>query len=340
MHVVAATDKFRGTASAFDACEAMGVGARGAGWTCRSLPLADGGEGTLEALGGPNRVSTVSGPLGADVDAAWRLEGELAVIEMARASGLALAGGKASNDAVRATTRGTGELISAAIAAGATRIVVGVGGSATTDGGSGALAALAAWLPLSEHAVQIEVACDVTTTFVDAAPVFGPQKGASARDIDALAERLEALVARYRREFDLDVATLPGSGAAGGLAGGLAAIGASLVPGFDLIADAAGLDEALAAADVVLTGEGSFDRTSLDGKVVGGVLRRARAWQLPVLAIVGEALAPAPDGLRVVSLVERFGRERALSATATCISAATFTELEAIGVSSPPPLSR
>ena len=249
---------------------ALAEGARRAGWECRELPLADGGEGTLEVLGGANRSSTVTGPLGTPVEAGWRLEGGDAVVEMARASGLALV---EHNDPVRATTLGTGQLIAAALAAGAERIVVAVGGSATTDGGLGAVEALG-WKPFR---VQVEVACDVRTPFLEAARVFGPQKGADPGQVEALSKRLADLAARYRDELGVDVTALPGAGAAGGLAGGLAALGAQLRPGFQLVAERAGLVEALGDVDLVLTGEGRLDATSFAGKVVGGVLELAAA---------------------------------------------------------------
>src|SRR5205823_3062176 len=148
----------------------------------RELPLADGGEGTLDALGGANRLSRVTGPLGEPVEAEWRLGHGDAVIEMARASGLTLAGGRERNDPLAATARGTGELIAAAIAAGAERILVAVGGSATTDGGLGAVEALG-WEPFR---TEVEVACDVRTPFLEAARVFGPQKGADPAQVEEL----------------------------------------------------------------------------------------------------------------------------------------------------------
>ncbi len=323
--VLAAPDKFRGSATAPDVARAIARGAEAAGWRCRELPLADGGEGTLDALGGANRSTRVAGPLGAPVEAAWRLDRELAVIEMARASGLALVGGAGRNDPLAASTRGTGELIAAAVQAGARRIVVGVGGSATTDGGLGAVEALA-WAPLASRGVVVEVACDVQTTFVDAASVFAPQKGASSEDIAELTGRLRRLAERYRRELGADVEAVPGSGAAGGLAGGLAALGAILAPGFELVADRVGLDRALAECDVVVTGEGQLDDTSFAGKVVGGVVERAARAGVRALAVVGDARVEAPAGLTTVALVERFGSERSWSAPLDCIAEAT-TEL-------------
>ena len=211
MLVLAAPDKFRGSLSGPEAARALAEGARRAGWECRMLPLADGGEGTLDALGGANRTSIVTGPLGAPVEAGWRLDGGAAVIEAAQASGLALAGGAEGNDPVAATSRGTGELIAAALEAGATEVIVGVGGSATTDGGLGAIEALG-WRPFE---ARVRVACDVRTPFLDAAAVFGPQKGAGPEQVLALAGRLQELALRYSDELGIDVTTIEGAGAAG-----------------------------------------------------------------------------------------------------------------------------
>jgi len=330
VRVLAAPDKFRGSASATDAAHAIAVGAERLGRTCRELPLADGGEGTLEALGGPNRTTAVTGPLGAPVEAEWRLEGDGAVIEMSRASGLSLLGGAEHNDPLAATTRGTGELIAAALDAGATRILVGVGGSATTDGGLGAIDALGR-RPFSERGATVEIACDVQALFVDAARTFGPQKGASEADIAVLTERLEGLADEYRRELGADISALPGAGAAGGLAGGLAALGARLAPGLDLVAAAVGLDSALEEADVVITGEGLLDQTSFDGKVVGGVLDRAEAAGTRAAVVVGEARVSVPHGVPIVVLVDRFGEERSWQDAPGCIADASEELLAGLG---------
>src|SRR5690606_20289937 len=155
------------------------------------LPMADGGEGFLDVLGGANRTTTVTGPLGAPVEAGWRLSKGLAVIEMAAASGLELVGGADENDPVAATTAGTGELIAEAVDAGARRVLVGLGGAATTDGGLGALQAIHP--PQRMRGIDLVVACDVRTRFVDAATVFGPQKGASSAQVELLRRRLERL---------------------------------------------------------------------------------------------------------------------------------------------------
>jgi glycerate kinase len=317
--VLAAPDKFRGTATATEVARAIADGAARAGSGCVELPLADGGEGILAALGGANRRTRVTGPLGEPVEAEWRLDGSTAVVEMALASGLVLAGGKERNDPEAASTVGTGELIAAAARAGARTVVVGVGGSATTDGGRGALEALDGLLPFGEHDLTVRVACDVTTTFLDAARIFGPQKGADADQVARLASRLEQLAADYRERFGVDVRDLPGSGAAGGLAGGLAAAGAEVDNGFGLVADLVGLDGELARADLVITGEGLLDETSFAGKVVGSLVERCRG-ERPVFAVVGDAAGDFADRLDYVSLVERFGQATARTATLPCIA--------------------
>jgi glycerate kinase len=332
--LVAAPDKLRGTATAADAASAIERAAFDSWWDCDKVPLADGGEGTLEILGGANRETVVTGPLGDPVAAQWRLgsarDGKrTAVIEMAQASGLALAGGPDANDPVAATTMGTGELVNAALDAGARRIIVCVGGSATTDGGLGALRAIE---PLARfRGVELLVACDVRTTFVDAATLFAPQKGASPSQVELLRRRLERLAQVYEQEYGVDVRALRGSGAAGGLAGGLACAGARLVSGFDLVADELDLDETVDGADLVVTAEGFLDEQSFDGKVVGGVHDVASANGVPVLAVVGEVLdgVSLPDGLTVVSLVERFGDERARGDTLRCIGEAVAEHLAA-----------
>jgi glycerate 2-kinase len=313
MRLLAAPDKFRGTLTAQEAAAAIAAGAERAGWAADEMPLADGGEGTLDLLGGGNRATTVTGPLGDPVEAAWRLDEDgTALIEAAQASGLTLAGGPERNDPLRATSRGVGELIAAAADEGAVRIVVFVGGVASTDGGVGATEAVPH--PLR---VRLEVACDVDARFLDAADVFAPQKGATPEQVQILRERLEKLV----------VPDLPGSGAAGGLAGGLAAIGAGLRSGFDLVADRLGLDQQLAAADLVVTGEGLVDATSFSGKVVGRVLERAHEARTEALVVAGDAAPSSP--IDALSLVARYGRERALAEPAECLAELVATTLAA-----------
>ena len=290
--------------------------------------MADGGEGTLEVVGGANRTSIVTGPLGDPVEAPWRFDRHTAVIEMSRASGLEIAGGPEANDPLGASTYGTGELIDAAIDRGARRVLVGVGGSATTDGGLGALRALHPTQRL--RGVELVVACDVRTRFVDAAQVFGPQKGASPAQVEMLRRRLERLCQVYGDAYGVDVGGLEGSGAAGGLAGGLACVGAELCNGFELLADEVDLYGRLEQADLVVTGEGALDAASFDGKVVGGVARMASAAGVPVLAVVGRVCGGAKlfRG-ELVSLSDRYGPALAMADTAKLVARVVAERLRA-----------
>lgn len=330
MRVIAATDKFRGTARAHDVTAAIGAACWELGHDCVEIPLADGGEGTLEVFGGPNRVSSVTGPLGDAVEARWRMSRGVAVIEMAEASGLLLAGGAEGNDPVAASTLGVGELIDEAISRGAKRILVGLGGSATTDGGMGALSALGG--PHRLRGVEVRIACDVRTKFVDAARVFGPQKGATPAQVEWLTARLQQLVGRYHQTYGMEIANLEGGGAAGGLAGGLAALGATLEPGFDVIVDELDVVDQLDGGDLIITGEGRVDAASFDGKVVGGMCELGDEFGIPVAIIAGQidrtALPPSMDRA-AVSLVERFGQTRAERETTMCVEAAVADLIEA-----------
>jgi len=323
VRIVVAPDKFRGTLTAAEAGAALAAGLTAAGHDVVVVPMADGGEGTLEALGGANRTTTVAGPLGDEVEAPWRLSGRTAVVEMSRASGLELVGGPAHNDPVSASTFGTGELIVAAVDAGAKKVVVGLGGSATTDGGLGALRAM---YPVQRfRGIELTVACDVRTLFTDAARVFAPQKGASPAQIKLLEGRLDRLVEVYQQDYGVDISEVEGAGAAGGLAGGLLCVGAQLVPGVELVGDLVGLGDALEGADLVITGEGLLDVESFDGKVVGGVTDFAMELGVRAIAVVGsvdpEGLdAVLPPELSVVSLVDRFGEDRALTDAASCLT--------------------
>ncbi|MBU6316361.1 MAG: glycerate kinase [Acidobacteria bacterium] len=323
MRVLAAVDKFKGTASAAQVAAAIGHACWELGHDCVEQPVADGGEGTLEALGGANRTSTVTGPLGDPVRAEWRFHRGTAVIEMARASGLTLVGGAARNDAMAATTTGTGELIDQALDLGAKKIVVCLGGSATTDGGLGCIRAVTA--PHRLRGVQLLVACDVQTLFTDAAPVFGPQKGATPAQVDMLRGRLDRLAQMYREQYGVDVRNMPGTGAAGGLAGGLVALGGRLMPGFELVADEIDLHDKIAAADLVITGEGYLDEQSFEGKVIGGVQAMCRAAGRQVAAIVGDSAPEVQGRITHRSLVRDFGEERAMNEPLWCIEQAATT---------------
>lgn len=320
--MVLAPDKFRGSLSAAGAADALADGVTRWGADPVRVPLSDGGEGFLEVMGGPNRTTTVTGPLGDPVEARWRLARRTAVLEMSRAAGLELAGGAEGNDPLAADTTGVGELLAAALDAGATRIIVGMGGSATTDGGLGALRALG---PVPRLAgVRLEVACDVRTRFADAARQFGPQKGASPAQVELLSRRLGRLEELYAEQYQVEVGALPGSGAAGGLAGALAALGGTLRGGFEVVAERVDLDEAIEAADAVLTGEGLMDAASFEGKVVGGVAELAGQLGVPVGAVVGDldpGLHDLPVGLEVASLVADAGREAAFADAAAAVAA-------------------
>ena len=270
LSAICCPDKFRGSLTAAEAASEMAAGLRASGIAATELPLADGGEGTLDVLlaNGRRLTTRVTGPLGDPVDADWGLLADgTAVIEMARASGLALV---ERNDPLRADTRGVGELLLAAARHGATRAIVTLGGSASTDGGLGAVEALDGSLPL-----EVVCACDVDTRFVDAARVFGPQKGATPDQVAALTSRLRALEASRTRRAPAPRADSPAASPRSG---------ATLRSGFDVVAEAVGLREQLEAADLVVTGEGKLDASSLNGKVVGGVLRLT---DKPVAVIAG-----------------------------------------------------
>jgi glycerate kinase len=332
MRVVIAPDKFKGCLSAAEVARAMEAGAlcaepRAAIDIC---PLADGGEGTVDALvagdGGRIVTRTVTGPLPEmKVEARFGLlgDGKTAVIEMAAASGLALLRSE-ERDPARTTTFGTGELMMAAAKIGATRIILGIGGSATLDGGIGC--AQACGLPviledgevpspgeplvgadvgrvvLIKHGrgspiekIRIEVACDVANPLCGddgAAAVYGPQKGATPQQVRELDAALWQLA---RRNGKLEQADLPGAGAAGGLGFAMAAFfGASLKRGVEIVMDAVGFRRRLIGADLCLTGEGRLDRSSLSGKVVIGVARACREAQIRCIALAG-SIEPGVD---------------------------------------------
>lgn len=284
--VLVAPDAFKGTFDAPAVAAAIARGLRSAGARAQECPVADGGEGTLSillgALGGEQVPARARGPLGEELESTWgMLPDGGAVVEAAAASGLALLPER-RRDAVRASTAGTGELILAAAAAGADPITVAVGGTATTDGGAGALAAIESGGGIG--GARIRVACDVEIPFERAAAEFAPQKGASPAAVRQLAERLREVAGHLPR----DPRGVPRTGAGGGLAGGLwAALGAELCAGADLVLDALGFDDLLANADAVIVGEGRFDAQSLQGKAASAVLARARSRGLPVHLVAG-----------------------------------------------------
>ena len=293
-----APDSFKGTLGAAEVAEAMAEGVREAGAEADPCPVADGGEGTLEALlaarGGVRVEAAAHDPLRQPIVAEFGLldDGATAVVEVAAASGLPLLSPE-KRDPERADSFGTGELIAAAIEAGARTVLVAAGGSATIDGGRGAIEALrgqAEQGAIGLEAIELEVLCDVVNPYEDAVRVFGPQKGLKFANADRLAARLDEFAASLPR----DPRGLPMTGCAGGLSGGLmGAFGARLRPGARFVLDQLGFESRLAAADGVITGEGRIDEQSLGGKIVGTIAEACAKARKPVRAIVGRnALAP------------------------------------------------
>jgi glycerate kinase len=302
--------------------EAIGRGVESAGARADLCPAADGGEGTAEvllaALGGEPRTASAHDPLGRPIGAGFVLlrDGTEAVVEVAAASGLGLVD-ESDRDPERASSAGTGELIAAAIAAGARRILVAAGGSATTDGGRGAIEAIEAAGGLSD--ARLEVLCDTTVPFERAAEVFAPQKGASPEQVESLTSRLVAQAGALPR----DPRGRPMTGAAGGLSGGLwAALGAHLSPGAAFVLGVVGFDRRLEDADAVITGEGRLDAQSREGKLTGEVARRCRAARVPAHAIAGEVALSADEIQRLgFGSVEEAGNPEAIQDAAERIAA-------------------
>ncbi|HEV3002270.1 MAG TPA: glycerate kinase [Solirubrobacteraceae bacterium] len=288
MRVLVAPDKFKGTLRASEVAAAVGRGLERAGLEPPDLcPIADGGDGTLEvlvaALGGETAGAEVSDPLGRPVRAGFALveDGGTAIVEVAEASGLSRVAPE-DRDPEAASSYGTGELIAAAVDAGAAVVLVAAGGSATTDGGAGAIEALRAHGGL--RGARLVVLCDVRTPFERAAALYAPQKGADASAVARLARRLDELA----RSWPRDPRGVPMTGAAGGLSGGLwAAFGARLEPGAPFVLDALGFDARSRAARAVVTGEGRLDATTLEGKAAGEVAVRCRQAGVPCHAVCG-----------------------------------------------------
>jgi glycerate kinase len=359
---VIAPDKFKGTLTARDAARALAVGWKSGDPDAdvEEVPVADGGEGTLDtllaALDGERHDARVRGPLGEPVEAVYGLArtrgGLLAIVEMAQASGLALVE-QDRRDPLRASTFGTGELILAACRHEPARIIVCVGGSATTDGGAGAAQALGIRL-LDEHGeelppggeaierlsridatslhpsarrVRVLVATDVENPLTGpegAATVFGPQKGASEEDVALLDRALGHFAVVIHRDLGIDVRHVEGGGAAGGLGAGLMAfLGAPLRPGFDLVAEVLDFSARLHGADVAVTGEGRFDRQSARGKAPARVLEMAREARCRSVLIAGDIESGlTPQAELVYSLAARAGIETSLARPAELLEEA------------------
>lgn len=342
--VVVAPDKFKGSATAAEVSQALsrGLAAGCPGVLVERLPMADGGEGTVDAAvaAGFSRSSvTVTGPTGAPVVADFALRGSEAVVEMAAASGLDLLPGGVK-DPLGATSRGTGELVSAALDAGATTVVLGVGGSASTDGGAGLIRALgarltdgcgdevpdgggslarAARLDLTEldprlADTRVVLAADVDHVLTGsngAAEVFAPQKGASASQVEALDSGLAHWAELVERATGHSGAKdLPGAGAAGGVGfAALALLGAVRRPGVEVVAELVRLADAVRDADLVITGEGSLDEQSLGGKTPVGVAAVARAAGVDTVVVCGRNLLSADQSADLGKVLALSGRE-------------------------------
>jgi len=310
-----APDKFKGTMSAPEVAAAIAMGLLCDADLC---PIADGGEGTAEVLlsvaGGGWVEARAHDPLGREVGCRIALlgDGATAVVEVAEASGLRRLT-PAELDPIAASSRGTGELIAAAVEAGARRVLVACGGSATTDGGRGALGAF------DPEGVELVCLCDTDIGFASAASVYGPQKGAGPEGVAELERRLSKLAG----ELPHDPRRLPYTGAAGGLAGGLWAHGARLVAGAVHVLDAVGFDRRLQLADVVITGEGQLDATSWRGKAVGEVARRAARAGVPCHALVGVDALPAESARSRLASVREAGSPEALAAAAGALCGGT-----------------
>lgn len=316
-------DSFKGTMSSEEICSIMDRAIKNhyPDALVKQIPVADGGEGSvdafLQALGGEKRLLTVQGPFGKPMESFYGVvKGSTAIIEMAACAGLPLVGDELFPD--KTTTYGVGQLILAAAKSGCKEIIVGLGGSATNDGGCGSAAACGvlfkddkgnAFIPTGGtlhkvasidcsgldkalDGVSITTMCDIDNPFYGtkgAAYIFGPQKGADPEMVKTLNANLESLAGVIQRDCKLDVQAIPGSGAAGGMGGGMAAFfGSTLQMGIETVLDTVNFDTLLETADLVLTGEGKIDSQSLRGKVVIGVARRAKMANVPVVAIVGD----------------------------------------------------
>lgn len=325
LRVLVAPDSFKGTIPATVVAAALARGWRRIrpGDTLLLSPLADGGEGTLDAIepagGWTRETARVRDPLGRPVDAAWlrSLDGTRAVVELAEAIGLGRVA-EEERDPVGASSAGLGDLLRAVLATGATELVVGIGGSATTDAGRGMLEALGlrvapgdalvslAGLDPALGAVELRIASDVTNPLLGpegAAAVYAPQKGASPEQVALLEARNAAFAELVERAVGRRLRELPGAGAAGGVGFGLLALGGSvascaIVPGVELVMAATGFDERLATADLVLTGEGRIDAQTGAGKAVLGVARTAAAAAVPCVAIGGSV---EPEGAALLA---------------------------------------
>lgn len=293
--VIIASDSFKGSLSSLEVASSAKEAILGLNPSCEvvCVNVADGGEGTVEAvissIGGEIVEAIVSDPLGRPVAAKYGMVGDLAVIESAAACGLVLLSENERNPLLT-DTKGLGELLMDAINRGCKRFIVGLGGSATNDGGKGMVSVPGLLEAMKDK--DITVACDVDTPFIGpkgASRVFAPQKGASPEDVEILEERLVEYSKVIKAQTGVDVSDMAGAGAAGGLGGAFAAFfGARLVPGIQMVLDAIGFDSIIAGADLIITGEGKSDFQTPKGKTPAGVLERASKQDIPVALVSGK----------------------------------------------------
>jgi len=330
--VLAAMDKFRGTASARELSDAVARAARSAGAQADVQPMSDGGEGFRDAFDGDEVTVEVPGPLGETVSAGITVNespaGTRAVLEVAEVLGRERLASPTRDEALRASSEGAGHLILAAQRLGVASILFGCGGSATSDGGLGCYQVLQDAGGLS---VPVVVATDVTARF-SGLKRYARQKGIDPHDLAVLDRRLERARELYLNERGVDVELLDRAGASGGIPGALAALGATLTGGFDAVAHAVSLGERIGAASLVVTGEGRFDGGSLEGKVVVGVAHLART--APLLVLCGSIDDASADAftrrfahVHLVSLVRRFGARRARTRVIECVELAVTEEV-------------
>ncbi|HEY5265351.1 MAG TPA: glycerate kinase [Acidimicrobiales bacterium] len=333
VRVVAAMDKFRGTASARALSDIVARSANRQGCESDVQPMSDGGEGFREVFDGATSAVSVPGPLGEVVQAQVTLRrtpsGLVGVIEVAEAVGRDYLTSPSGDDALAASSAGVGHLILAASQLGAQSILVGCGGSATSDGGLGCYQVLrdAGGLP-----VPVIAATDVRSSFLGARR-FAVQKGVRSDDLGVIERRLRDARALYIAEQGVDVELLDRSGAAGGIAGALAALGSLLTSGFDAVAHAVDLEDRIHRSTLVVTGEGRFDLGSLEGKVITGIAGLVDDSRR-LLVVCGEVVPEALEAFarnfpqaKVVSLVERFGAEAAMNETLNCVDEVVTTQV-------------
>mgnify|MGYP001106435350 CR=1 FL=1 len=332
MKILVCPDSFKESLSAVEVCNCIERGLKRANskFKIEKVPLADGGEGTVEALvlatGGRIFKCRAANPLGKKIWARYGIlgDGKTGVIEMAAASGLALVA-RAKRNPLVTTTYGTGEMVASALERGCRRIIIGIGGSATVDGGAGMAQALGARLldgkgkDIRFGGGELEKLEKINLKFMDrrisrtdfiiasdvrnrllgpkgAARVYGPQKGATPDMVKRLERGLSHLARVIKKELSISVENIPGSGAAGGLGAGLYAfLGAKMESGVELVMRIAGLEQRIKKADLVITGEGQVDRQTLYGKAVMGVIKMAKKYRVPVICIAGSILPEARD---------------------------------------------